>query len=104
MTGGLFRWFRFWGLGVCLGAPFLIFLFLFLFLSGKRGVWGEGILLSSSSFNYSNPFFTSTQQMIPHLRRKKRKKKTHPNIGPPVPKNKLKLPTFIHVGNFSHPT
>lgn len=27
-----------------------------------------------------------------------------PNIGPPVPKNKLKLPTFIHIGNLSQPT
>lgn len=120
-----FRWFLVLGV---LGVPLFLFLF---FLRGKGGFGGEGgffflqvpsttrIPNSSShhlivhSLFYSRP----SQQMIPHLRRhlqepkrKKKKKKrgkekkTHPNIGPPVPKNKLKLPTFIHVGNFSHPT
>lgn len=115
-------WFLgFWGFG---GAPF----FLFLFFSEKRGVLGGGdssffkflqLLESRTHHLIVHSLFYSrlTQQMIPHLRRhlqepkrKKKKKKrgkekkTHPNIGPPVPKNKLKLPTFIHVGNFSHPT
>lgn len=51
VSGGFFV--GFFVFGVCLGAPF--FLFIFLFFSGKRGVLGEGILLFPSSFNYSNP-------------------------------------------------
>lgn len=103
VTGGVFV---FGGFGV---APF----FLFLFFLGKGGFGGGGgdssfskfLQLLESLFNIHPTDDPPSKKTSPRTKkRQKEKKKTHPNIGPPVPKNKLKLPTFIHVGNFSHPT
>lgn len=111
VTGGVFVF------GGFVGVPLFFFFF---FFSGEREKGGFFFLQvpsttripnSSSHRPFSFLFKTlstddppSKKDISKTQKGKKKEKKTHPNIGPPVPKNKLKLPTFIHVGKFSHPT